>query len=133
MHSYLAGYQRREYPSVLGSAIAGRRTDRRDRVGVELMTPAVTSVNIAEAVGVEDGWLAAATEPLLSGAVETLFPHVEFFNSHEWGYSIVDFTREACTYRAYSVDKSVDSAEAERSLLVTLRIPDGRVAIERMG
>ena len=130
MHSYLAGYQRLEYPDPIRQLFVDPRTDRSRRVGVELMTPAITSVNVAEAVGVDEGWLGEVTEPLLSAAVRALVPHVEFFDSHRWGYSIVEFTRDACTYRAYSVDKSVDAPDAERSLLTTLRVPEGRVEIE---
>lgn len=130
MHTSLAGYQRLEYPDPIQQWATDARTKRSRRVGVELMTPAITSVNIAEAVGVENGLLADVTEPLLSGAVKALVPHIEFFNSHEWGYSVVEFTPEECTYRAYSVDKSINSAEAEKSLLTSLRIPDGRVDIQ---
>lgn len=88
MHSYLAGYQRLEYPDPIRQLFVDPPTDRSRRVGVELMTPAITSVNVAEAVGVDDGWLGDVTEPLLSAAVRALVPHVEFFDSHRWGYSI---------------------------------------------
>ncbi|WP_380678575.1 alkaline phosphatase D family protein [Salinigranum sp. GCM10025319] len=109
MHSTVAGYQRTAYPE-LGDA--GDAT----RVGVEFMTPAMTSVNVAEAVGVDGGVLGRLTRPLVSGGVRAMNAHIRVFDSHHWGYSVVEFTPGACTFTTYAVDKTVDAAGSKRRL-----------------
>jgi alkaline phosphatase D len=108
LHSYVVGAQRLDGTS--GEA-----------VGTEFMTPAVTSVNIAEALGIDSGVLGRLTRPLVRRAVPAMNPQMEFFDPHEWGYSVVEFTRESCTYTAYAVDKTVDSAEADRTVVSRYR------------
>jgi len=131
MHSYLVGYQRTAYPD-------------NGLVGVELMTPAVTSINIPEAIlagmkmasgriGGAIGFLVSdIVEPIVDAAIPKTIPNVEFFNSYEWGYSVVTFTPNHCTYRAYSVDKTDNSTEAERTLVTEVRIPEGRIEVEKL-
>jgi alkaline phosphatase D len=109
MHSTVAGYQQTAYP---GLGDPGEPT----RVGVEFMTPAVSSVNVAEAVGVDGGLLGRVTRPLLSRGVRWMNPHVAAFDSHHWGYSVVEFTPERCTFTTYAVDKGVDAAGSKRTL-----------------
>lgn len=131
MHSCLAGYQRTTYP-------------RNTVVGVELMTPAVTSINIAESfvkwighAGDRFGDVAQALAPklmetLVSPLVSRAIPDVRFFDSQAWGYSVVTFTPDHCTYRAYDVDKTRNSADAERTLVTEIRIPSDRVEIQNV-
>ncbi len=116
LHTAMAGYQRTGY-DLFGD---------NERVGVELMTPAVTSVNLSEIVpGIDEFDQFDITER----AVTTLNPHIEFFDSSIWGYSIVEFTEEACTYTVYSVDKSTKESATKRRHK-TLRVPDGTTEIE---
>lgn len=130
MHCYVAGYQQTDYQDVLSHLLDGSATD--SRIGVEFMTPAMTSLNVTEALGATDGWVGDVTGRLLSWAVRAQNPHMEFFDSHHWGYSVVEFTREDCTYTAYSVDKTANSPDAEREVVVALRVPEGRVEIEEL-
>ncbi|MFD1647569.1 alkaline phosphatase D family protein [Haloarchaeobius litoreus] len=116
MHTSLAGYQRLPDGS---------------RAGVELMTPSVTSVNLAEGLGIEGGLLGRVTRPLLSGLVKLMNPQFEFFDSHHWGYAVVEFTADACTYTAYSVDKEVSGQEADSEPLASYRVPAGRTELHR--
>jgi alkaline phosphatase D len=132
MHCYVAGYQQTDYQDVLSHLLYGSDAATTDsRVGVEFMTPAITSCNVAEAVGADRGLVGDVTEWLLSRAVRAQNPHMELFNSHNWGYSVVEFTPDECTYTAYSVDKTVDSPDAEKEVLAALRVPEGRVEIEQ--
>jgi alkaline phosphatase D len=108
LHSYAAGTQ------VLGGAGG-------TPVGTEFMTPAVTSVSIAEGAGVARGLAGRLTRPLLRTLFPAMNPEMAFFDSHDWGYSVVEFTREECTYTAYAVDKTVDSTDAERREVVRFR------------
>jgi alkaline phosphatase D len=125
MHSYVAGYKQTEY----GGPIAGP-APKESRVGVEFMTPAITSLNVAEALGANGGLVGRLTEPFLTKTVTWMNPHIEYINSHCWGYSVVEFTREDCTYTAYSVDKLDDSPGADREVQVAYRVPDGEVELQ---
>jgi len=126
MHSYVAAYKQASYP---GRVTGGEGVARGDPIGVEFMTPAITSLNAAEALHLADGWRKRITEPLLSWLVPAMNPHIEFFDSHNWGYSVVEFTRDACTYIGYAVDKTVNSPDADREMLVAYRVPDGEVKL----
>ena len=127
MHCYVAAYQQTSYP---GRVSGGEGVAPGDRIGVEFMTPAVTSLNIAEALRLTRGWRGTLTEPLLTWLVTTMNPHIEFFDSHNWGYSVVEFTPEACTYVGYAVDKTVNSPDADRSVVAAYRVPEGAVELE---
>ncbi|MDY6780433.1 MAG: alkaline phosphatase D family protein, partial [Halobacteria archaeon] len=134
MHCYIAGYLRLEREGRLSHLF--RNGDREDTgeektdLGVVFMTPALTSLNIAEAVGVDDGLLSGPTERFLSWSVKRMNPHIEFFNSHRNGYSVVEFTRESCTYTAYEVDKTENSRDAQKSVVKRFRVPEGEVELE---
>jgi alkaline phosphatase D len=56
-------------------------------------------------------------------------PHIQFFNSQDWGYSTVEFNRWYCEYTAYKVDKTVNQTDAPRSVLRRLRVPRGWVRL----
>ena len=127
MHCYVAAYQQTSYP---GRVSGGEGVARGDRIGVEFMTPAVTSLNIAEALRLARGWRGKLTEPLLTWLVTTMNPHIEFFDSHNWGYSVVEFTPANCTYVGYAVDKRVNSPDADRSVVAAYRVPEGDVDLE---
>lgn len=124
MHAYVAAYQQTSYP---GRVTGGEGVAQGERIGVEFMTPAVTSLNVAEALHLTRGWRKRLTEPLLSKLVPMMNPHIEFFDGHNWGYSVVEFTREACTYVGYAVDKTVNDPSAEKSVVVAYRVPAGVV------
>ena len=127
MHAYVAAYQQTSYP---GRVTGGEGVAEGERIGVEFMTPAVTSLNVAEALHVSDGLGKRLTQPLLRRLVPLMNPHIEFFDAHEWGYSVVEFTREDCTYVGYAVDKTVNSPDADREVVAAYRVPDGEVELE---
>jgi alkaline phosphatase D len=127
MHCYVAAYQQTSYP---GRVSGGEGVAEGERIGVEFMTPAITSINVAEALHLTRGWRRRLTEPILSWLVPAMNPHIEFFDSHHWGYSVVEFTPGDCTYVGYAVDKTVDSPDAEREALVAYRVPEGEYELE---
>ena len=127
MHCYVAAYQQTSYP---GRVSGGEGVAEGERIGVEFMTPAVTSLNICEVLRLTQGWRKCVTEPLLRALVTTMNPHIEFFDSHRWGYSVVEFTREDCTYVGYAVDKTADSPAADREVVAAYRVPEGDVSLE---
>jgi alkaline phosphatase D len=124
MHCYVAAYVQTSYP---GRVTGGRGVAQGDPIGVEFMTPAITSLNAAEALHLTRGLRGRVTEPLTTRLVTGMNPHIDFFDSHNWGYSVVEFTPDNCTYVGYSVDKTVDSPDADRSVLVAYRVPEGEV------
>ena len=127
MHAYVAAYQQTSYP---GRVAGGEGVAQGDRIGVEFMTPAITSLNVAEALHLTRGWRKRLTEPILSWLIPLMNPHFEFFDAHNWGYSVVEFTPDDCTYVGYAVDKTVNSPDAERDVVVAYRVPDGAVELE---
>jgi alkaline phosphatase D len=128
MHCYVAGYKQVEYRNLLERVLRGPVPEDR-RVGVEFMTPPVTSQTVSEALGLS--WdPTPVSDWLLSTVVTGMNPHLAYFNSDNWGYSVVEFTRDDCTYVGYSVDKSVPAPEADREVQVALRVPEGRVHLE---
>jgi len=127
MHCYIAGYKQASYP---GRVTGGEGVAQGERIGVEFMTPAVTSLNVAEALHLTRGLRKKLTEPLVSKLVAAMNPHIDFFDSHNWGYSVVEFTRDDCTYVGYSVDKTENSPGADRDVVVAYRAPEGVVTLE---
>ncbi|MFC4406024.1 alkaline phosphatase D family protein [Haloarchaeobius iranensis] len=127
MHCYVAAYQQTSYP---GRVSGGEGVAQGEQIGVEFMTPAVTSLNAAEALHITRGWRGKITEPLLTKLVTGMNPHIEFFDSHNWGYSVVEFTREDCTYVGFAVDKTTNSEYADRDVVVAYRVPEGKVKLE---
>lgn len=120
LHTYIAGYLQVSYddPQELASAA--------NLVGVELMTPAITSANLSEIAG---GPANAEAEAFLSDpAVRALNPHFAWFDSSHFGYSIVEVTRDGLKWEAYAVDKTTTAGK--RETLRVLRVPDGKVEIE---
>jgi len=131
-HSYMAAYLKVDY---------SKRSNRpgENVVGVEFMTPAVTSATLIDFLlsYLEPADAAmllteAAREPsqfYFENLVQETNPHVHFFNSQEWGYSIVEFTPRDVVYSAYSIDKSVNAISTKR-LIRQLRVPVNRPVIQ---
>ena len=127
MHCYIAAYKQTSYP---GRVTGGEGVAQGERFGVEFMTPAITSLNVAEALHLTRGRRKTITEPLLSWLIPAMNPHIEFFDSHNWGYSVVEFTRGDCTYVGYAVDKTVGSPDADREVVAAYRVPEGEVELQ---
>jgi alkaline phosphatase D len=56
-------------------------------------------------------------------------PWIDAFDSHHWGYSVVEFDREAVSYTAYAVDKSTNRDDADRRVLARFEAPHGEDAV----
>ncbi|WP_336001113.1 alkaline phosphatase D family protein [Halorientalis halophila] len=99
-----------------------------DRVGVEFMTPSVTSRKLVYSTDLPS----AVDDELVASLVESQNDHLEFVNWQQHGYAVVEFTREDATCTIYAVDKEVDAADAEREVLATYRTPDGETELEEL-
>ncbi len=117
LHAYMAGYVKLDY----GEANNG---NPENVVGVEFMTPAVSSDNLG-AVLADLGFEGEIGE----GLIRLMNPHVRFADLYHWGYATVTFGRRACTYRAYSVDRTVNDANVPRTLLKELRVLRNRTRL----
>lgn len=124
LHTYMA--------SLLKISYADRDNTNVDNlVGVEFMTPAVTSSNIRDLLSNLNSDLSIAARKaklnlspnLIERVVLQTNPHIHFFNSDFWGYSTVEFTPQHCTYTAYKVDKTTNSPAAAESVLRQIRTP----------
>lgn len=110
-------------------------------VGVELMTGAMTSINIAEAISkagsrignnnVVKILISKAVEPGVGAAISRIIPNIEFFDSHDWGYSVVTFTTQDCTYRAYSVDKTENQRRQRKNSSLRSEFPTRKSKFRR--
>ncbi|WP_204365603.1 alkaline phosphatase D family protein [Natronococcus jeotgali] len=122
MHCCIAAYLQDSYP---GRVSGGSGVAQGKRIGVEFMTPATTSLNAAEALHLTRGLRNRLTKSILSRLVEWMNPHIEFFDSHHWGYSVIEFTPEECRYVAYAVDKTENSDDADKTVITAYRVSDG--------
>lgn len=132
LHSYLASYLKIDY--------ADPSNENADNVlGVEFMTPSVTSSNLKEQFQVENPpepgpgvRTGLAPQYLLEGFVRAANPHVQFFNSQDFGYSTVEFTRAHCEYTAYAVDKTKDQFRPPRQTIRRIRVPRDEVRMQNL-
>ena len=129
MHCYIVGYKQSEYRDAIETRLQGPVPED-DRLGVELMTPAMTSITVAEGLKLGGTRLETPVGNLIARGVRAQNPHIEYFDSHHNGYSVVTFTRDECVYSAYTVDKTTDAADAPKELLAAYRVPEGRVSLE---
>ena len=126
MHAYVAAYTKTDYRSAENQSPAPGAEET--RVGVEFMTPAVSSDNLAAQTPTPP----EIEEDTVEAAVESQNPHVEWFNWSRHGYTTVEFTDDAAVYTAYEVDRTVDAADAPKRLLRSYRVPEGEVEIEEL-
>ncbi|MFC7133663.1 MULTISPECIES: alkaline phosphatase D family protein [Salinibaculum] len=118
LHCSLAGYMESHYGEV-GNGKSGR-------VGVELVTPAVSSLTADSLLDFSTPWDSEALNDLATAQNG----HIQFMDWYRNGYSVVTFTDDECRYTAYEVDATTDSADAERSKLAEYRVPAGDVELD---
>jgi alkaline phosphatase D len=128
LHSFMASYMKIDH----------QRTSNFDRdnvVGIEFMTPSVTSAGIAEIGGVEDPPVYDWGHPVLNRILPRYFlenlvratnRHIRFFNSQDYGVSTLTFTRSHCDWIAYTVDKRVGDRVPPAREIHRFRVPRDR-------
>ena len=117
LHTYVASYVKVDYTDP-------DNTNTMNVVGVEYMTPAITSSNLQEQLGLSDG-----AETGLEQTSVALNKHLVYLNSHEYGYATVEFTRDHCDYTMYVVDKSTPTPAAA-VVVKKFRTPAGQALID---
>ncbi len=124
LHAYMAGYMKIKYERDPFNLV------QNNLVGVELMTPSITSLNVGDALA--NAGIQLDTDAFEQALVTTSNPYIRYFNANYFGYSLVRFTREECIHTTYSVDKSVPSDEALKQLLIQIRVPREQIKIEAL-
>jgi len=56
-------------------------------------------------------------QALTNTAVRLTNPHIRYFNTTQNGWSSIEFSDKHCDWRAYVVDKSIDSDTVNNSLV----------------
>jgi alkaline phosphatase D len=115
LHCAMAGIQHAHYGEF-------GRGDRGPRVGVELLTPSISSTNAADVIDYPAWW----RDGDLDDFVREENPHLEFVDWHEHGYAVVEFTHKNARYTAYAVDAAENSPDADRRTLAEFVVPDRR-------
>jgi alkaline phosphatase D len=131
LHTYMASYLKANFNVPQNSdellpqtGLGLPNVSLHNMVGVEFMTPAVTSANLKELLHNQ-----IPPSQLTETAVRANNPHVQFFNSDRWGYSVVEFNRNFCAYTAYDIDKSINSQAVTKNTLRRLMVPVNRIEI----
>ena len=115
LHSSIASHIKQNYDNI-------NPFDVGNVLGVEFMTPAVTSAALTEMLTKDLGGGAASfTNGLGAAAVRINNPHVRYFDSNRHGYSTVRFTRTSCEWVAYAVDKGLKADSASRQAFAAFR------------
>lgn len=103
-------------------------------VAKEFMTPAVTSANLMELTARR--WAGTAVESFIRGLAGSLTrannPHIEFFDPTVAGFSVIEFTAEKLNWRTYAVNKRVNDALQQPSLLMHYESQRGAFDIVRV-
>ncbi len=120
LHTYVASYVKADYTSGSNANAPGTLVNV---IGVEYMTPAITSSNLQEQLGLGD-----QAEAGLEQASLAVNPHLQYLNSHQYGYATVEFTRDHCDYTMYVVDKSTPTP-APAVVVKQFRTPVGQPLI----
>ena len=117
LHTYVASYVKIDYTDP-------DNTNPANVVGVEYMTPAITSSNLQEQLGLSD-----QAEAGLEAVSTGLNKHLVYLNSHQYGYATVKFTRRHCDYTMYVVDKNTPDPAAPL-VARKFRTPVGKALID---
>ncbi|WP_231188983.1 alkaline phosphatase D family protein [Haladaptatus sp. DYF46] len=135
MHTYMVSYLMNDWERTESRTPV---PSKEELVGVELLTPGISSNS-----GTSDFWgpgeevtEESASESLTNEEmVETVLeenPWVEFFNAKYNGYSVAEFTPDACTWTTYAVDDTVNKTDARREVLRKYEIPEGAVELNEL-
>ena len=133
MHSWVVAYLQKDYRSAEKQYEPAPDTED-NRVGVEFMTPAISSISLREIV-IDDRPELEPEDEVVEAGMESQNPHMEWFKWSEHGYATVEFTPERFEYAAYRVDRRVDPSEErpEKELLRRYGVPEGEVTIRQLG
>jgi alkaline phosphatase D len=117
LHASMVGYQQAGYGEVSWDF---------DKVGVEFMTPSITSVNAADVIDFPSDWDRQA----LAETAKEQNDHLEYVNWYNHGYSVIEFGSDDCIWTTYGVEKDINSSAASKRKLAEYRVPDGEISLD---
>lgn len=119
MHTYIASQLKLNYNNV-------NPFDFGNFMGVEFMTPSITSTNLISGLGLQRqqallkkraanaNSLGDLIDFFASAAVYALNPHIKYFDSSAYGYSTLEFRRSYCEWIGYAIDKNAGTGTPAR-------------------
>lgn len=112
LHTYMASHVKQDY---LNKSIFNYD----NFIGVEFMTPSITSAGLFDMLKMETptGPVQLLAQGLTNAAVRLTNPHVRYFNTVQNGFSTIEFRQDYCDWKAFAVDKNVNSGTQKISLL----------------
>lgn len=116
LHTSIASHLKIDYNGKSNS-------DGSNVIGVEFMTPSVTSSGLIDLVLTKLPFV-KRTDALIAfteKAIRLANPHIQFFNTDDHGYSTLTLTGNYAEWTAYSVSKGSNSSSNERWQLATYR------------
>ena len=117
--------------SVNLSEKASRWVEEKVNRVIGLMTPSVTNVNTSEQVVEKNmGDVCGRLVNQIACTMIRLHSNYALTDSANWGYSVIEFSRDACIWTVYWVDKTVHSTEAECTPVYRIRLPLGDSVIQ---
>jgi len=112
LHTYIASHIKKDYD---------KRSifDFKNFIGVEFMTPSVTSAGLFDMIGAAtpEGEQQLLAQAVTNTAVRLTNPHIRYFNTTQNGYSTIEFKHKHCDWKAYIVDKNVNDGEQSVKLI----------------
>lgn len=117
--------------SVNLSEKASRWVEERVNRVIELMTSSVAAVNTSEQVVEKNiGDVCGRLANQIACMIMRWWSNYTLTDSANWGYSVIEFSRDACIWTVYWVDKTVHSTEAECTPVYRIRLPLGDSVIQ---
>lgn len=112
LHTYIASHIKKDY---------NRRSifDFENYIGVEFMTPAISSAGLFDMIGAQTpvGERQQVAQAVTNTAVRLTNPHIRYFNTTQNGWSTLEFNNRQCDWRAYVVDKNINSDTVNNKLI----------------
>jgi len=111
LHTSIASYLKVDYRNI-------NNWDYSNLVGIELMTPAISSPNLQDTVdrSIDVGNVFKA---ILNGGVQVNNPHIKDFNSAIYGYAVIEFNNNELLWTVYDIDKKSDNPDTSKNTYKT--------------
>jgi len=125
LHSYIASQIKIDYNDASNS-------DATNVIGVEFMTPSVTSSGLIDQVLSQFPFVKQtdAVTAFTENAIKLTNPHIQFFNTKDHGYSTLVLNNDYAEWTAYSVNKNSNANTNERWQLAKYRKLVGEVQLQ---
>lgn len=112
LHTYMASHVKKDY---------NKRSifDFENYIGVEFMTPSITSAGLFDMIGAQTpvGQQQQLAQALTNTAVRLTNPHIRYFNTTQNGWSTLEFSDKHCDWKAFVVDKAINSDTVNNKLI----------------